>query len=60
MLLKELKEYLAANKITDIDNEIKTLLNNDNIDYIILMEEIKRKEQEEPLPEPSPELAYNQ
>lgn len=54
---KELKEYLAANKITDIDNEIKTLLNNDNIDYIIQMEEIKRKEQEEPLPEPSPELA---
>ena len=54
---KELTEYLAANKITDIDNEIKTLLNNDNIDYIIQMEEIKRKEQEEPLPEPSPELA---
>jgi hypothetical protein len=54
---KELTEYLAANKITDIDNEIKTLLNNDNIDYIIQMEEIKRKEQEETLPEPSPELA---
>lgn len=54
---KELKEYLAANQIADIDREINSLLEENNIDYIIQMEEIKKKETEEALPEPSPALA---